>query len=546
MDIHPAIEKILNKRGIRREELDEFLSLRPQKMYDPFLLPYMDEGVDLILSSIENDEKICIYGDYDADGVTSVSVLMEVLGNLTDNITYYIPSRFTEGYGLNKDALRRIKDEGTDLVVTVDCGSVSVDEVECGKEIGLKILVTDHHTVTDRRADCPIINPKLPESNYPFRELAGVGVAFKLSQAIVNVTGLPKQVLTRVLDLVAIGTIGDIVPLVDENRTLAKYGLRLINVTERKGLTQLIEDTGLKKGNVTSENISFVLAPHINASGRMGTALDAAILMQADNTEVAKEKTEVLINHNKDRREQQDSLYETCKKVVDENYKDDNIILLQLRNAHQGITGIVAGKLKEHYEVPVIILTHVENDIYKGTGRSVSGINLYDLLKKAEHLFDSFGGHKAACGLTIKKDNIKELRRILKEETDKIASDRPELFKEDIESELLLNIRDLNMDFIEGQNLMEPFGEKNPKPTISLRIIPDNIRRVGNNGQYLSFTGKTVDSNDSMGFIVFKEADQIEKTIRQEGITEITGTVSKNSFNGVDRVQVMVMKAEKV
>ena len=227
MNLQPRIYELLHKRGIETEaDIEEFLSDKPQKTYDPFLLLNMEAGVDLILSSIEEDEKICIYGDYDADGITSTAVLMEVLSNLTSNLAYYIPSRFEEGYGLNCGALDKIKAAGIDLVITVDCGSVSCAEVEHAKEIGLKILVTDHHTITDKVADCLVINPMQPGCPYPFKHLAGVGVAFKLAQAIAAETGLPKSAVNRTLDLVGVGTIGDIVPLVDENRTLAKYGIR--------------------------------------------------------------------------------------------------------------------------------------------------------------------------------------------------------------------------------------------------------------------------------------------------------------------------------
>ena len=546
MNINPIIEKILSNRGIEGEELQEFLSLRPQKMYDPFLLPSMEEGVDLILSAIENDEKICIYGDYDADGVTSVSIMMDVLSNLTDNLCWHIPSRFNEGYGLNCEALKEIREDGCDLVVTVDCGSVSKEEVEYGESIGLTMLVTDHHTVTDKRAGCPIINPVLPESTYPFKYLAGAGVAFKLAQAIVQVTGLPKQVLTRVMDLAALGTIGDIVPLVDENRTIAKYGLRLINVTERKGLIELISRTGLQVGNVKSENISFIIVPHINASGRMGSADHAARLMQTKDQQTAEEESGFLIEYNKERKSKQNTLYKACVDAVEEKYIHDHMVLLQLTGAHQGITGIVAGKLKERYERPCLIASQVEDGLYKGTGRSVAGINLYDLLKKAEPVFEGFGGHSAACGFTIKKENIPQLRKILKDETDRLAQEDISLFKEPVVPDISLTPDQLDMDFIKGQELMEPFGRDNDKPKIAIRVNADNLKRMGNQGQYLSFYGRSASGNGGISCVVFKNADSVQQVLMAPGVTEIVGTVSNNSFRGKDRLQMMVLKAEKI
>ena len=241
MEIDRKIIELLHKRGLETdEEIAEFLSDKPKETYDPFLLPDMEEGVDLILSACDNDEKICIYGDYDADGVTSTVILTEVLSQLTDNLIQYIPSRFDEGYGLNRSAIDTIKAAGADLIVTVDCGSVSVDEVEYAKSIGLDIMVTDHHRIEDKQADTILINPARKDSEYPFPYLAGCGVAFKLAQAITDAAGLPKINLTRMLDLVALGTIGDIVPLISENRMLVKYGLRAINTSGREALKVLI------------------------------------------------------------------------------------------------------------------------------------------------------------------------------------------------------------------------------------------------------------------------------------------------------------------
>ena len=236
--INPKILDLLNDRGYKsEEEILEFLSMRPKKTYDPFLLLNMAEGVDLVLSAVENEERICIYGDYDADGVTATSILLEFLSNITSNLSYYIPSRFDEGYGLNKTAMEKICKAGVDLVITVDCGSVSREEVEYGKNLGLKILVTDHHRADNERLPrCPVINPNQPDCEYPFKGLAGCGVAFKLAQAVARTIGMQSQTYNNTLDLVAIGTIADVMPLIDENRTLVKYGLMRLNSANREPL----------------------------------------------------------------------------------------------------------------------------------------------------------------------------------------------------------------------------------------------------------------------------------------------------------------------
>ena len=385
MNINPIIKKLLQNRGIDSEEdIIEFLSDKPKKTYNPFLLPDMEAGVDLILSEIEKKSNIWIYGDYDADGITSTSLMLNVLSHLTDKdkLNYYIPSRFEEGYGLNKDAICEIASKGCNLLITVDCGSVSYDEVEYAKSLGLKVLVTDHHNITDVMADCLLINPKKPGSEYPFKEICGCGVAFKVAQALQQKAGLPKQVLTEVLDLVAVGTVGDIMPLVDENRTMVKFGLKVLNLGKRPGLRKLMEGTSLHIGKVSSENLSFVIVPHLNASGRIEDASQAVDLLTGRCSEARMEEiVSDIIKKNQMRKKYQSDLFKECQAQIDRENLDD-LILIHAEDAHEGIAGIVAGKIKETYYRPAIIVTATgsDGDDLKGTGRSVEGINLYELL----------------------------------------------------------------------------------------------------------------------------------------------------------------------
>ena len=421
MSINPIIKKLLNNRGIETEEdILEFLSDKPQKTYNPFLLPDMEAGVDLILSEIEKQSNIWIYGDYDADGITSTSLMMSVLSHLTDEklLNYYIPSRFEEGYGLNKEAIEYIASQGCNLLITVDCGSVSYDEVEYAKALGLKVLVTDHHNITDVMADCLLINPKHPDSKYPFKELSGCGVAFKVAQALQQKSGMPKQVLTEVLDLVAVGTVGDIMPLVDENRTMVKFGLKVLNLARRKGLRKLMEGTSLHIGKISSENISFVIVPHLNASGRIEDASQAVeLLLGSCSDSRLDEIVNDVIKKNNMRKKLQAELFKQCQAEIDRDDLDD-LILIHAEDAHEGIAGIVAGKLKETYYRPSIIVTTtgVDGDELKGTGRSIEGVNLYELLKSQEELFLKFGGHAGACGFSLKKENLPALRQGLEKE----------------------------------------------------------------------------------------------------------------------------------
>lgn len=499
MKINPIIIELLKKRGITGEEdIREFLSDKPKKTYDPFLLPYMEAGVDLILSETKKNSRICIYGDYDADGITSTALMIGVLSYLTDeeNLEYYIPSRFDEGYGLNKEAIEHIASRGCDLLLTVDCGSVSYEEVEYAKTFGMKVIVTDHHNITDVMADCILINPKHPKSKYPFKDLSGCGVAFKVAQAIQQKARLDKRILTEVLDLVAIGTIGDIMPLVDENRTIAKYGMRILNLGMRPGLRRLAEGASLKIGNITSENISFVIVPHLNASGRIEDASQAVELLSGRCTEKRmREIVEDILHKNVTRRKLQSELFEICSdEIKKEELKD--IILLESDSAHEGIAGIVAGKIKETYYRPSIIVTPTgaESAELKGTGRSIEGVNLYELLKTNEHLFEKFGGHAGACGFSMKKENLPTLRQGLDRQMADIRKENEDIFKKKYPIDLTLEISDLTLELAEQFDLLAPFGNKNSRPLI---FCPDvnisEVKYMGNEMQHMRFcaTGKS-------------------------------------------------------
>ena len=316
-NISPVVKEILAKRGITEEDdIREFLSDRPQRTYDPFLLSDMREGVDLVLSAVDSDENICIYGDYDTDGITSISILFEVLTEVIvqahskSRLSYYIPSRFTEGYGLNKEAIDKIKKDGVAMIITVDCGSTSVGAVEYAKEAGLKILVTDHHNISDKKADCLMINPKREDDKYPCKDLAGCGVAFKLAQAIQRASGISKNTINRALDLVAVGTVGDIVSLTDENRTIVKYGLTVIRKGDREGLRDLIAAISLDPATVGSEEIAFAIVPNLNATGRMDSANWGVQLMLAVSRQRSIQLAEKITGFNEDRKYVQKKAFE--------------------------------------------------------------------------------------------------------------------------------------------------------------------------------------------------------------------------------------------
>lgn len=543
MNINPIIRELLKKRGLTSEEdILEFLSDKPQKTYDPFLLPNMEAGVDLILSEIENGSNICIYGDYDADGITSTTLMMNVLSYLVDSdkLNYYIPSRFEEGYGLNMDAVKMIADSGADLIITVDCGSVSYEEVEYAKKLGMRIIVTDHHNITDVMANCILINPKHPDSEYPFKELSGCGVAFKVAQAIQKKSDLPRSVLTEVLDLVAIGTIGDIMPLVDENRTMTKFGMKVIHTGRRAGLKKLIEGVSLKIDEITSENISYVIVPHLNASGRIKDASQAVELLCGCCDDSRQECiVEDIIQKNKMRKALQEETFRMCLNEIDDD-NPGNIILIKAENAHEGITGIVAGKIKEFYYRPAIIVTlsGEDNSYLKGTGRSVEGVNLYELLKTQEELFDKFGGHAGACGFLLREENFESLKIGLMKKMSEILSKNRDIFERKYPIELELTTKDLTLDLSEQIDMLAPFGNKNKKPLIELcNVRFSDLKYMGDKQQHVRFLAKSIGNEAEIQCVLFGNAQNYDFSINTGSII---GVLDCQIWRGVKRLQFIV------
>ncbi len=543
--IHPKIAELLNSRGITdKADYLELLSDKPQKTYDPFLLYQMREGVDFILSAIRDKKRICIYGDYDVDGITSIVILLTILSPLTDNLEYYIPSRFEEGYGLNKEALDKIKERGVDLVITVDLGSVAVDEVKYAKDIGLEILVTDHHSINENKADCLMINPKQEECSYPFKDLAGCGVAYKIAQGIQREADLPKALLYEILDVLGLGTIGDIVPLIDENRTFAKYGIEKINKTKRLGLSKLIEANSLKKGSISSEEISFGLVPHLNAAGRMKDAeIALKILIDKDESSLD-EGVKRLVAHNRERRKLQDeAAYRLTNQALEEN-GEDLFYLLYSQEIHEGIAGIVAGKLKDYFGKPVAILTPSKEGL-KGTARSIEKINLYDILKTQEQKLIRYGGHAMACGFLIDEMEFGNLRGALNEALEEKLLEDPGLFTKLQRADIELELEDIDAEFCHDLWSLAPFGSGWPKPIIVLRGVSlTNIAFMGAEKQHLRF--KILDSKGrTLKGLCFNKGHEYKDWINTPGKCTIYGTPNISLYRGVESIEFKALTIEK-
>jgi len=541
---NPKIIELLKARGFTEEEdYLELLAEKPKKTYDPFLLLNMEAGVDLILSSISLNKKICIYGDYDADGITATAILYSVLSQLTNNLEYYIPSRVEEGYGLNYSALKMIKNRGVDLVITVDLGSTAYDEVEFAKNLGLDIIITDHHSIKDKKADCILINPKQQECAYPFKNLAGCGVAYKMAQGIQRKTGISKKVLSDVLDLLAIGTIGDIVPLVDENRTFAKYGLTKINSTARPGLQKLLEGVSMKPGQIKSENVAYVIVPHINAAGRMMDAFVALELL-IDIGSNPDDKVKKLIENNRERRKLQEQTFCSLVEQIEREYKEKYFYLIYSEAAHEGITGIVAGKLKEKYMRPVAIVTP-SGEHLKGTSRSIDSINLYDLLKSKEEYFLKFGGHAMACGFSMKKEYYEILEQELNRDVEVMFKNNDALFDFILSPDLKMDISEISAQFCEELEKLGPFGNGWRRPLIALSGVEvTGTFFMGNENQHARFN-LSDEHNGKMQAIFFGRAVEFREIIMSGEPVTVYGYPEISSYKGNTNVQFVVDYIEK-
>ena len=538
MNINHVLEEILKNRGIKgEEEIAEYLSPKPKKTYDPFLLFNMKESVDLILNTINEGGKICIYGDYDADGVTSITILRTVLESISDNITYFVPNRFEDGYGLNKDAIGRIKSQGSDLIITVDCGITSIKEVEYAKEIGLDIIVTDHHSVPEEKPDCLIINPKQKECEYPCKNLAGCGVAFKIAQAIIKKENLSRSLLNRILDIVAIGTIADIVPLTGENRTIVKYGLNQVNNTRNEGVIALKNVALRNPNNVSSENISFNLAPHINSAGRLESASISVDLLNEKDPVKAKKLAYYLENLNKQRKDLQKETYEIAKMEYDKFYQEKSFPMIVLDEAHEGIAGIVAGKLKDYCYKPVAILTDDGKGNYKATCRSTDKIDIYIILKEFNQLYIKFGGHKAACGFTIPKENFETLVSNVDEFMHRFAD---EDFQAEINYDLEISGEDVTLELVEELDKIEPYGCCNEKPVFLLSNCKvNNIYYMGDNNIHMKFT-VSADGCKNLNCILFNYSEEEKCIVENNQYVDVYGSFNINEWNGNKTVQMFI------
>lgn len=530
--VSKLLATILVNRGIVEEEkIRKFLEPTRDDFYDPFLMPDMEIAVKRIMEAMEQKEKIMIYGDYDVDGITSISVLQKFLQKRGMEVDSHIPNRLEEGYGLNKEAVKEIYDKGYHLMITVDCGISATEEIEYANSLGITTIVTDHHEPLDELPKAlAVIDAKRKDNKYPFNQLAGVGVVFKLIQAIGMKLGLEEKEYLKYLDLVCVGTISDIVPLVDENRVIAKLGLKLVNVTKNLGLKCLLEVAGYKK--IDASTISFGIAPRVNACGRMGHETEALDIFLSENLEEVQMLSNKLNEYNKIRQETEKSIVENALAMIEENKENEkSAIVLGSKGWHHGVIGIVSSKITDLYFKPSILVSF-EDGIAKGSGRSVPGFDLHEALCKCSKYLEKYGGHEMAVGLTLKEENFENFKNAFEEvaKQGNVEGILPVIYVDG-----MVNSEDMKPEFIKQLEQLEPFGEGNKVPLFAYKGLKINSIRALTDGKHLKLTLK--DDNliiDAIGFNMGHLVDDY----RIEDKVDVVGVLEINSFNGMEQVQI--------
>lgn len=496
---------LANRDIVDPKVVDSFINPTLEKLHDPFLLKDMEKAIDLIIETMENGESIRIFGDYDQDGISSTMTLLDGLLYFYDDISYDIPDRVIDGYGISDRMIDRAIAANVSLIITCDNGISAIDQVKRLKENGIKVIVTDHHQVSKKedgewveqilpQADC-VINPKRLDNTYPFDDLCGAGVAFKLIQALYQRLDGDMEYLYGLLEYVAMGTVCDVVSLTDENRIFVREGLKRINNTEKLAIKALVEENSWNR-EVSAYTLGFIIGPCMNATGRLSTAKLAIDMLMEDDIEKIRTYAKKLVSLNNERKELTNiGLEKTLEIIKDKKYYNDDIIIVDVENIEESICGIIAGRIKEKFNKPTIIMTQSsQNGILKGSGRSIEAYNIYKEVFEIKDILESFGGHPMACGLSIRSDKVEEFRQKL--------NDKSKLKKDDfvniINIDAQIPLDKLSLEFAESLQRLEPFGKDNPKAKFADKnLFIKNINMIGKN-------------NNTMKMILNKNGRDIE------------------------------------
>lgn len=531
LGINPVMGTLLINRGIRTEE-EARKFFRPQltNLLDPFLFKDMQKAVDRLNEALGKKERILVYGDYDVDGCTAVALVYRFLQQYYSNIDYYIPSRNEEGYGVSRQGVNYAHETGVGLVIVLDCGIKAVDEIAYAKELGIDFIICDHHVPDPVLPPAvAILNAKRQDSTYPYKDLCGCGVGFKLMQGFAINNGIEFCNLIPLLDLCAISIASDIVPIMGENRILAYHGLRQLNQNPSTGVKALIDICGLTGKELSLNDVIFKIGPRINASGRMQNGKEAVSLLIEKNSEVARQKAITINEYNEQRKDLDKAMTEEANQIVAslDHQHEHKAIVLYNEEWHRGVIGIVASRLTEIYFRPAVVLTRTD-DIVTGSARSVAGFDVYSAIDSCRDLLENFGGHTYAAGLSMKVENVPEFKRRFEEYVDKYIL--PEQTNAVLTYEAKIDFKDVNFHFYSDLRRFSPFGPENPKPIFCTERVYDygTSRVVGREQEHIKL--ELVDSKSSrvMNGIAFGQSSQA-RYIKTKQAFDIVYSLEENS-----------------
>lgn len=544
---------LANRDIVDPKVVDSFINPTLEKLHDPFLLKDMEKAIDLIIETMENGESIRIFGDYDQDGISSTMTLLDGLLYFYDDISYDIPDRVIDGYGISDRMIDRAIEANVSLIITCDNGISAIDQVKRLKENGIKVIVTDHHQVSKKedgewveqilpQADC-VINPKRLDNTYPFDDLCGAGVAFKLIQALYQRLDGDMEYLYGLLEYVAMGTVCDVVSLTDENRIFVREGLKRINNTEKLAIKALVEENSWNR-EVSAYTLGFIIGPCMNATGRLSTAKLAIDMLMEDDIEKIRTYAKKLVSLNNERKELTNiGLEKTLEIIKDKKYYNDDIIIVDVENIEESICGIIAGRIKEKFNKPTIIMTQSsQNGILKGSGRSIEAYNIYKEVFEIKDILESFGGHPMACGLSIKSEKVDDFRQKL--------NDKSKLKKDDfvniINIDAQIPIDKLSLEFAESLQRLEPFGKDNPKAKFADKnLFIKNINMIGkNNNTMKMILNKNGRDIEAIKFNAQKDYKYLSDKFKENIIGNRIDAVfypDINEFNGRRNLQVKLI-----
>lgn len=546
-NIDPVTARIIRNRDVTdMENVDMYLNGTLDRLHDPMMMKDMDKAVSVIASSIRDNKHIRIIGDYDIDGICSIYILFKGLKICGADVDYEVPDRITDGYGINENLIKQAYEAGVEVIITCDNGIAAASQIDYANELGMTVVITDHHDVPYEETDngrryiipkaAAVVDPKQNDCRYPFKMLCGAGIAYKFIDCMVKEFQTGDSVMPELLQFAAIATVGDIVDLLDENRIIVKEGLKLIANTGNYGLNALMAVTGVSRESINAYHIGFVLGPCLNASGRLDSAKRALKMLVTDDRAEAERHAGELKDLNEERKKlTSEAVDKAVDMVENSSLKDDRVLVIFLPDCHESIAGIVAGRIREKYYKPVIVLTRGEQEA-KGSARSIESYNMFEKLSECKDLFTRFGGHPMAAGLSLPEENIPEFRRRINEHCNLSEEDLTETVWIDVP----MPLEYINEKLILELDGLEPFGKANPKPVFADKNISiRNIRAIGKDKQYTRMT-IAKDSGMVIDAVGFFSCTELETVYNKNGRISCTYYPEINEFRDKKQIQVCV------